>query len=154
MACGGCTCPNALGRGKNDEAESGHTGRPGDNAPVGGERGLQRHGHHPRDEPRAETAGEPRTIGDESGEIRRRGEMRGGEFAGPRQKDGDGDRRQQPEEGGRRKQRRLAADHEIDGKDAKRDEAAEQMRGDKGLVTGGRQRVAAGGIVHERAEIG
>ena len=65
---------------KNGEAKPGDAGRPGDDAPVGGERGLDRHHHHPRNEPGGEAAGEPGAIGDEAGEIGRRGEMGRGEL--------------------------------------------------------------------------
>jgi hypothetical protein len=49
-------------------------------------------------------------VSHQSGEIRRRGEVGGGESPGPRQEDGNADRRQQPEEGDGPVKRRLAAD--------------------------------------------
>ena len=143
-----------LGRGESHETEPGNARRPGDDTPVRGERSLQWHGHHPRDEPRAEAPREPGAVADESREIRRRGEMGGGESAGSRQKDGNGDGGQKPEKGGSREERRFAADHEINRKDAERDEAADEMRSNEGLMAGSGQRVAPSGMVHERAEIG
>ena len=136
------------------ETEAGNACRPGDDAPVGGERSLERHGDHPGDQPGADAAGEPSAISDKAGEIGRRGEMRRSKLAGARYEDGDPDRRQQPEKGGGAEQRRFAVDDEIDGKHAEREQPSEQMRGDERLVARGGQRVAANGLVHERAEIG
>src|SRR3990170_1622115 len=143
-----------LSRSENDETEPGNPRRPGDDTAVRRERSLQWHCHHPRDEPRAETPREPGAVADESREIRRRGEMGGSKSPGARQKDSDGDRGQKPEKGGSRKERRLAADHEINRKDAERDEAADEMGSNEGLMAGGGQRVDPSGMVHERAEIG
>ena len=142
------------GGGENGETEPGNAGGPGDNATIVGKRRLDRHDHHPGNEPGGEAAGEPGAISDQSGEIRRRGEVGGGESPGPRQEDGNADRRQQPEEGDGPVKRRLAADAEVDGKDAEREQPTEQMRGDERLVARRRQRIATRALMHERAEIG
>ena len=79
--------------------------------------------------------------------------MSGGEVSGPGQEDGNGDGRQKPQEGAGAEQRRLPAQDEIDGKDAKRDQTGEEMGGNEGLLARRIDNVTSDGVVHERAEI-
>ena len=115
---------------------------------------LDRHHHHPRNEPGGETAGEPGAIGDQPARLAAEARWAAPNLPVRGEKDGDADRRQQPEEGGGTVQRRLAADHEVDRKDTKREQSAEEMRGNEGLVARRRQWIAARELMYQRAKIG